>query len=653
MIIGITGGSGTGKTTALRAFAKMGAVVIDCDDLYHELLRTSDNMLAEIRERFPEAFFEGTFERKKLGNIVFADSQALNDLNRITHEYVAIEIRNAVSALDKGSVLVIDAVALIESGLSDICDVVIGVLAPRQERLKRIIDREGISEEYAISRIDSQKHDEFFTQNCDYILSNDGTDFLNFIEKCKKLYINIVRRNDMDSNLFFTQKNVYDTISDEDKQQLDGYAERYMEYLDRAKTERLAVKYSVELAREKGFVPYESGMTLEPGKKVYYNNRGKSLMLAVIGQKSLADGVNIAAAHIDSPRLDLKQLPLFEDDGAAYLKTHYYGGIRKYQWVTIPLALYGVVVLQNGDKVEVAIGDREEDPLFVITDLLPHLSADQNKKKLSEAFAGESLNVLFGSEPIEGDEKDRVKLHVLKILNEKYGIIEEDFLSAEFEIVPAFMARELGLDKSLIGGYGQDDRSCAFAVLDAILTLEAPERTAVCVLADKEEIGSEGVSGMKSTVFEQFMLDLCDSQGVKLTHCYANSFCLSTDVCNAHDPNYPDVSEKRNSAKINFGMGIMKYTGSRGKSGSSDASAEIVGKLRQIFRRSEVAWQMAELGKVDQGGGGTVAVYMALRNIDTIDAGVPVLSMHSPYEVTSKADCYMTNKAIKAVYKNY
>lgn len=457
----------------------------------------------------------------------------------------------------------------------------------------------------------------------------------------------------MDSGLFYSQKNIYDIISDDERAQIDRYALRYMEYLNRSRTERLAVAFSIEIAKSEGFVPLEPDMELRPGDKVYYNNRGKSLILAVIGKKPLSEGVNIAAAHVDSPRLDLKQLPIYEEEGMVFLKTHYYGGVRKYQWVTVPLALYGLVVLQSGEKVEVAIGDREDDPLFVITDLLPHLSADQSKKSLSEAFSGESLNVLFGSEPVQGEEKDRSKLHVLQILNKKYGIIEEDFLSAEFEVVPAFQARELGIDKSLIGGYGQDDRSCAFAALEAVMEQELPDKTAVCVLADKEEIGSEGVSGMQSAVFDKFMQELCDGQGVKLTRCYANSFCLSADVCNAFDPNYAEVSEKRNAAKINYGVGVMKYTGSRGKAGANDASAEVIGKLRQIYKNAGVSWQMTELGKVDQGGGGTVAMYMAERNIDTIDAGVPVLAMHSPYEVSSKADCYMTYKGIKAVFENY
>jgi len=459
---------------------------------------------------------------------------------------------------------------------------------------------------------------------------------------------------EMKERLFYAQKSVYDLLSDEEADAVAAYGEAYKDFLDRARTERLAVKRAVELAEARGFRAYEADMDIKPGDKLYVNNRGKSMMLAVIGTKPLSDGINIAASHIDAPRLDLKQLPLYEDGEMAYLKTHYYGGIKKYQWVTIPLALYGIVVKADGEAVEVAIGDRPEDPQFTITDLLPHLSGDQSKKTLSEAISGESLNILFGSLPLgDEEEKDRVRLGMLSLLHEKYGICEADFLSAELEAVPAFAVRDIGLDRSFVGGYGQDDRSCAYAGLKAILELNTPERTAVCMLADKEEIGSEGVSGMKSGAFDQFIGRLCRSQGVALLDCFANSFCLSTDVCNGFDPGFPEVSEKRNSARMNYGMGIMKYTGVRGKSGSSDASAEVIGKLRKLFAEKNVIWQMTELGKVDQGGGGTVAWIMAERNIDTIDAGVPVLSMHAPMEISAKADLYMTYKAVKAVFENY
>ncbi len=452
--------------------------------------------------------------------------------------------------------------------------------------------------------------------------------------------------------LFYKQKNGYDTMSTQQRIDMEDYCRGYMAFLNEARTEREAVKIAIEMAEDKGFVEYVDGMKLSPGDKVYCNNRSKALMLAVIGKKSLEEGCVIAGAHVDSPRIDLKQNPLYESDELAYFKTHYYGGIKKYQWVTIPLELHGVVALKNGETIDVSIGRDPSDPQFVITDLLPHLGKEQMKKTMEEGITGEGLNILIGSIPYADEGSDRVKLAVMSILNDRYGIVEEDFLSAELTAVPAFEVREIGLDRSLIGGYGHDDRVCAYAELKAILDLdEAPEKTAVCILADKEETGSDGVSGMQSSAFECFMEELCAGQNVPLRRCFKNSFCLSADVTAAFDPNFPEVSEKRNDAKLNYGMGICKFTGARGKSGTSDASAEIVGYLRRIFADAGVVWQMSELGKVDQGGGGTIAKYMANRNIDTIDAGVPVMSMHAPFEVVAKFDCFMTYLGVLAAYK--
>ena len=453
--------------------------------------------------------------------------------------------------------------------------------------------------------------------------------------------------------LFYTNKNAYDSISEEDAAGAEAYCEDYKSFLDKAKTEREAVAVTMKYAFAHGFAPLKRDMKLKPGSKVYMDIDEKAIMLAVIGERPLSEGVNIAAAHIDSPRLDLKQVPLYEDGDMAFFKTHYYGGIKKYQWVAQPLSLHGVVIKKDGTTVNIVIGEDEADPAFMITDLLPHLGKDQMKKTLEEAFTGEHLNILIGSRPTGGaDDKDRVKLTIMNILNEKYGIKEEDFMSAEIEAVPLMRARDVGFDRSMIGAYGHDDRSCAFAALKAILDLTtAPQMTAVCILADKEEIGSEGISGMQSAAFDYFMEELCDSAEVKLRDCYKSSFCISGDVCNAFDPNFADVSEKQNSAKLGCGMAIMKYTGSRGKSGSSDASAEIIAMLRGIFDEKDIVWQMGGLGKVDQGGGGTVAKFMANRNITTIDAGVPVLSMHAPYEIVSKLDCYMTYKGILAIYQ--
>ena len=436
----------------------------------------------------------------------------------------------------------------------------------------------------------------------------------------------------------------------------DSFAEEYKSFINVGKTGRLCVKETVAIAEKAGFVPFTRGMKLSSGDKVYKICHGKAIVFAVIGKKSLADGVNIAAAHIDVPCLDLKQMPLYESEGLALFKTHYYGGIKKYQWPAIPLALYGVVVKKNGETCELAIGDDANDPVFTITDLRPHLAKDQMVKKAGELFTGENLNVLCGSRPVPGAEEtetDAVKLNVLRLLNEKYGIIEEDFLSAELTVVPAFSARDVGFDRSLIGAYGHDDRVCSYPALRAICDMETPDKTSICMLADKEEIGSEGISGMQSSFFDTFVEDLCDTQDVPLRVCFENSACLSADVAVAMDPNYPEVHEKQNTAYLNRGIALCKFTGSRGKYDSNDATAEMIAKLRSLFDSADVYWQMCELGKVDQGGGGTVAMYMSKRNIETIDAGVPVLGMHSPFEVVAKNDVYMAYRAMSAFFTNY
>ena len=456
--------------------------------------------------------------------------------------------------------------------------------------------------------------------------------------------------DELRTKLFYEQKNGYDLIGTEERLAVEDYCRGYMDYLDNSRMEREAVDNAIALAEKEGFVEYKPGMALKAGDKIYKNNRGKALMLAVIGKKPLSEGAVIAGAHVDSPRIDLKRVSLYEQDEMAYFKTHYYGGIKKYQWVTIPLELHGAVALKNGEVVKVVIGREKDEPKFVITDLLPHLAADQMKKTMSEGFTGEGLNILLGSAPYADEGKDRVKLAVMSILNDMYGITEEDFLSAELAAVPGFDVCEVGLDRSLIGGYGHDDRVCAYAELKAIFDVKDPEKTCVCILADKEETGSDGVTGMQSAAFDCFMEDLCEEQGVSLRRCFENSFCLSADVSNAFDPLYPEVSEKRSDSKVNYGMAICKFTGSRGKGGTSDASAELVAYLRRLYEREGVVWQMAELGKVDQGGGGTIAKFMANRNIDTIDAGVPVLSMHAPFEVVGKFDCYMTYKGVLAAY---
>lgn len=463
----------------------------------------------------------------------------------------------------------------------------------------------------------------------------------------------MAKKDELREKLMYKNKNGYDLIKAKEEKEMFAYCEDYKDFLDNGKTERLCVKYCIKLAEEKGFVPYKAGMKLKSGDKVYFNNRGKAIMLAVIGKKPLSCGINLTAAHTDAPRLDLKPSPLYEDEELAYLKTHHYGGIRKYQWLSRPLELYGVIILADGTSVDVNIGGNEGDPQFIIEDLLPHLSKASDKEPLNIAVKSEVLNILSGSVPAGAEgEKDRVKLGILKILNEKYGMTEEDFISAELEIVPAGKARDIGFDRSLIAAYGHDDRVCAYAELRGLFDAKSFDKTGVCIFADKEEIGSVGVSGMQSQAFEWFIGDMCKGQGVDIRDCFANSFCVSADVTAAYDPNYSEAFEIRNDSKINHGVSFCKYTGHAGKSGASDASAEVVGKLRRIMDDNGVVWQMSQMGKNDQGGGGTVALFMANRNIDTIDAGVPVLSMHAPYETVSKFDSYMTYRCMKAVFES-
>ena len=445
--------------------------------------------------------------------------------------------------------------------------------------------------------------------------------------------------------LFNDKKIGWENISEEQKEKINTFGDEYIYFLNKAKTEREAVEFAKEVLQKNGFVDLREKPVLEPGDRVYYINREKSMYIAVIGENSLEAGLNIVGAHIDSPRLDLKPNPLYEDTGFAYFKTHYYGGIKKYQWTTIPLSIHGVIVKTNGEKIKVNIGEEDTDPAFVITDLLPHLAQDQMQKKLSEGISGEDLNLLIGSIPY-GDEKisEKVKLNILKILNDKYGIVEKDLLSSELELVPAFKAKSLGFDRSMVAGYGQDDRICAYTSLRAILNIFNPKKTAVCILSDKEEIGSMGNTGMESHVFDTFVAELLNKRGENkpnmLEKVFCNSRMLSADVDAGLDPIYAQVSEKNNASFLGHGIGLNKYTGARGKSGASDANAEYVAEIRKMLEDEGISYQIAELGKVDVGGGGTIAYILANKGIDVIDCGVPVLSMHSPYEVTSKFDVY-------------
>ena len=460
------------------------------------------------------------------------------------------------------------------------------------------------------------------------------------------------RAEELKEKLFYNPKHASEVISQEETDKADAFCEEYKNFLNKAKTEREAVVYVLEKAKKNGFVEFDRAKKYNAGDKVYYNNRGKSIILAVIGKKGLESGTRLSAAHIDSPRLDMKQNPLYEDTEIAYFKTHYYGGVKKYQWTAIPLSLHGVVAKRDGTKAYVNVGEDDNDPKFVVTDLLPHLAAEQMKRTLADGIRGEELNILIGSRPFKDDEaSEKVKLNIMNILFEKYGIIESDFLSAELEAVPAFKSCDIGFDRSMIGSYGHDDRVCAYPAAEAIFNIENPEYTAITVLTDKEEIGSDGNTGLNSSYLKYFVADLANTQGVNYHTVLSNTHCLSADVNAAFDPTFPDVSERRNASYINKGVVITKYTGSRGKAGTSDASAEYMGKIRSMLDGAEVVWQSGELGKVDAGGGGTVAMYLAALDIDVVDLGVPVLSMHAPFEVVSKLDVYMAYRAFKTFFE--
>ncbi len=457
---------------------------------------------------------------------------------------------------------------------------------------------------------------------------------------------------EMYERLSYTKKNAFAEANAEEIEAIYEYSRGYMRYLDEAKTEREATETTIKMVKEQGYTEYKIGDKLSVGDKKYLNNKGKSIIVFTVGSDDIEkEGIRILASHIDSPRLDLKQVPLYEDSNMAFFKTHYYGGVKKYQWTAIPLALHGVMVKADGEVVNVRIGEDDTDPVFYINDLLPHLAQRQSQEPLGTAISGETLNILVGGLPYaDSDISDKIKMTVLSILFDKYGVTEEDFLSAELSLVPAFKARDIGFDRALIGAYGHDDRVCSYPAVTALINTPT-DRTVIVVLADKEEIGSVGITGMQSDILIDLMIKISEAKGADDIAVRHMSKCLSADVNAAFDPNFPDVYEKRNSAILSAGTCLSKYTGARGKSGTSDASAEFVGFVRKLFRENGVIWQSAELGKVDAGGGGTVAQYIANHNIETVDIGVPVISMHAPYEVVSKADVYSTYKAFVAFIK--
>ncbi|MBQ8372063.1 MAG: aminopeptidase [Clostridia bacterium] len=461
-----------------------------------------------------------------------------------------------------------------------------------------------------------------------------------------------ISAKEMFEKLSYKKKNVFEESSAEQIKEIYDYSVGYMKYLDDAKTEREATEATIAMVEAKGYTEYKLGDKLAVGDKRYLNNKGKSIIIFNVGNDDIEkEGVRILASHIDSPRLDLKQVPLYEDGGMGFLKTHYYGGVKKYQWTAIPLALHGVMIKADGECVNVKIGEDDSDPVFYINDLLPHLASRQSQEPLGTAISGETLNILVGGLPYaDEDISDKIKMTVLTMLHEKYGVTEEDFLSAELSLVPAFKARDIGFDRVLIGAYGHDDRVCSYPAVTALLDTET-DRTVMVVLADKEEVGSTGVSGMQSDLLMDLIVKISEAKGADSILVRSSSKCLSADVTAAFDPNFADVYEKRNSGMISCGTCMSKYTGARGKSGTNDASAEFVAFVRRLFAENGVIWQTAELGKVDAGGGGTVAMYISQHNIETVDLGVPVISMHAPYEVVSKADVYSTYKAFVAFVK--
>jgi aspartyl aminopeptidase len=448
--------------------------------------------------------------------------------------------------------------------------------------------------------------------------------------------------------------NVWTKLTEEQLAEVEVISKEYKYFLDNGKTERTSANEIIRMAVENGYQPLEAVLAsgkLEVGTKVYAVNKGKSVALFYIGEKNMAEGVHIVGSHIDSPRLDIKPFPLYEEGEMAFLKTHYYGGIKKYQWTTIPLALHGVVIDKDGNKIDVCIGEDDNDPIFVITDLLPHLAKDQSTKTLADGITGEGLNVLAGSIPYgDKDTKDKVKFNVMRLLNEKYGFGEKEFTVAELEIVPAGKARDVGLDRGMISAYGHDDRVCAYASLRAIFDMKStPSKTAIAYFSDKEEVGSMGNTGAESAFLENTIAELINVQmgsynDLMLRRAFSQTEVLSADVGAGFDPNYGDCYDKKNSALMGYGIQLVKYTGSRGKGGCNDANSEFVAKIKNLFEANDVMWQVGELGKVDQGGGGTIAYILANKGAEVIDCGVPVLSMHAPYEVISKADLYMTIK---------
>ena len=672
--IGLCGGSGSGKGRVCEFFASFGVPSIDTDAVYREITSEPGECLSALVNEFGSEIISqsGALNRQKLAAIVFSGEDAkkkLERLNAITHKYILDETRKRLESyrVMEAVCAIVDAPVLFESGFDSECDFTICVVADRESRIDRIISRDSISREQAEQRISSQMTDEELISRSNFVIRNDSDleSLCNEVKAVTKQILEIYKRKVLDKmsektigqemldKLSYKKKNIFEEATPEKIKAIYDYSEGYKTYLDNSKTEREATDAAIELAKAQGYTEYKLGDKISVGDKKYLNQHGKSLILFKVGENNLeSEGIRIVAAHVDSPRLDLKQVPMYEDSGMAFLKTHYYGGVKKYQWTSIPLAIHGVMVKADGEVVKVCIGEDDSDPIFYINDLLPHLGADQSQKPLGSAISGETLNILIGGLPYDDkDVSEKVKLTALSILHDKYGVTEEDFLSAELSLVPAFKARDIGFDRALIASYGHDDRVCSYPAVTALLDNADTKQTVMVVLADKEEIGSVGFTGMQSAFLVDLITEISNACGKNPIVVRSKSKCLSADVTACYDPNFAEVYEKRNSALISCGTTMSKYTGSRGKSGTNDATAEFVGYVRKLFNENGVIWQTGELGKVDQGGGGTVAMYIANHNIATVDLGVPVISMHAPYEVVSKADVYSTYEAFCAFVK--
>lgn len=674
-LIGLTGQTGAGKTTVSQMLHDQGFAVVNADLASHAVTEAGHPCLKALINVFGKRILnsDDTMNRKAVAAMIFGDPEVKARYEAVIYPYITQHIRSSLAALSVGGshAAILDAPTLFESGLYRFCRKILSVVASPEIRKQRITDRDGLSAEHAELRMGAQFPESYFRDHSDYVIENNGdtsslyhsvTEAGLYLRQAVDSYLSTPKQTrevivmkekkeiqELKEKLLCRPKHAVQLMDDKKIAAADAFCEEYKHFLDVSKTEREAAAEAARLLKSKGFRLWKRGDAVKAGDKIYICNRGKAIIAAVIGREPLETGIRLTAAHIDSPRLDLKQCPLYEDQELALFKTHYYGGIKKYQWTVLPMALHGVVVRSDGSAVQVTVGEDETDPVFCVTDLLPHLAQEQSKRSLGQGIKGEELNLLIGSRPVRTDEGgDLVKLRIMQILNEKYGITESDFRSAELEIVPAGKTRDIGFDRSMIGGYGHDDRVCAYPALAAILNTEHPVHTAVTILTDKEEIGSDGNTGLCSAYFHDFMKDLSDAFGTQAHTVFAQSQCLSADVTAAFDPTFSDVSDRLNSAYLNYGVCMMKYTGSRGKSGSSDASAEFIGKIRGLFDRAGVIWQTGELGKVDAGGGGTVAAYLANLNIDTVDVGVPVLSMHAPFEIVSKIDVYMAYEAFRA-----